>query len=349
MFPHQNPLPKPELLTTPGFETLFTQIKQDVLTHIRNLSPQDEAAVKQTLENEAEILTKFTQAFTIVLQNHTRQINQQALQMFGMYATDEAAVDVIASQLGVKRLVLDTGDTSGENPVMESNESLLNRYYLAAYALASTGTRAGYRFHAMTLGARPNIDITSPAENHVRVDYQFDEPSLAGLTKDAQARQVSPGVVDCYILTHLDEGMPSDELIASTQAYLESDDIAQETDLITVKAPTIKPWQCELDLYIRSGPDADVIKVAAINALQDYGKRQHHLGASIEPSMIYKEVLAATGAYRAEMIAPVAPLRCAFSEAPYLPQLDHESASGADELDSLENSSIKINIISESF
>ncbi|WP_299005043.1 baseplate J/gp47 family protein [uncultured Shewanella sp.] len=318
MFPHQNPLPKPELLTTPDFEDLFAQIKQDVLAHIRLASPQNEAAVEQTLENEAEILTKFTQAFTIVLQNHIRQINQQALQMFGMYATDDDAVDVIASQLGVKRLVLDTGDASGENPIMESNESLLNRYYLAAYALASTGTRAGYRFHAMTLGARPNIDISSPEKGHVRVDYQFDESALAGLTKDAQARQVSPGVVDCYILTHLDEGIPSEALIAQTQAYLESDDIAQETDLITVKAPSIKLWQCELDLYIHSGSDANVIKVAATKALQDYGKKQHQLGAHIEPSMIYKEVLAATGAYRADIISPKEPLRCNFSEAAYL-------------------------------
>ncbi|WP_298770397.1 baseplate J/gp47 family protein [uncultured Shewanella sp.] len=318
MFPHQNPLPKPELLTTPGFEDLFAQIKQDVLAHIRATSPQDEAAVTQTLDNEAEILTKFTQAFTIVLQNHTRQINQQALQMFGMYATEDDAVDVIASQLGVKRLVLDIGDASGENPLMESNESLLNRYYLAAYALASTGTRAGYRFHAMTLGARPNIDISSPAQDHVRVDYRFDAPALAGVTKDAQARQVSPGVVDCYILTHLEQGIPSDALIAMTQAYLESDDIAQETDLITVKAPSIKPWQCELDVYIHSGPDADVIKLAAEKALQDYGKRQHQLGANIEPSMLYKEVLAATGAYRADIITPTEPLRCSFSEAAYL-------------------------------
>ncbi|MCL1125212.1 hypothetical protein [Shewanella surugensis] len=111
MFPHQHPLPKPELMSTPGFETLFAQIKQDVLSHIRQLSPTDEAAVKQTLENQAEILTKFTQAFTIVLQNHTRQINQQALQMFGMYATDDEAVYVTASQLGVKRLALEVGDT----------------------------------------------------------------------------------------------------------------------------------------------------------------------------------------------------------------------------------------------
>lgn len=321
MFPHKNPLPISDIIATPDFEVLFESIKTDVLAYLIEHAPDDADAVAETFENESEVLTKFTQAFTVVLQGYSRQMNAQAMQMFGMYATDESMVDLIASQLGVKRQVLDEGDSNAfpvVPPTMESNGSLLTRYYLAAYALASTGTRSGYRFHAMTLGGRPSVKVESNELNKVVVTYEFEEHELAGLTKDAQARQVSPGVVDCYILAHEANGIPNAELLAATQTYLERDDIGQETDLVTVKAPSIRSWQCEAQLYIRPGPDEDVVKADAEKAVQDYADQQHGLGLSIEPSMLYSVLLKTTGAHRCDLLKPSDPLRCLHSEAPYL-------------------------------
>jgi len=320
-FPHQNPLPKSDIITTPTFEVLLESVKSDVLSYLEKVAPNDAVAVRETFENEAELLTKFTEAFTVILQSHFRQMNAQAQQMFGMYATDNAMVDLIASQLGVERQILAPGDINAFPAVpaeMESNESLLTRYYLAAYALASTGTRAGYRFHAMTLGGRPAVKVESPKANKVVVTYEFTEHDNAGLTKDAQARQVTPGVVDCFILTHAENGMPEQSLIDATQEYLERDDIAQETDLITVKPPLIQNWACKAQLYIRPGPDSDVIKLAAEKAVKEYAARQHRLGGSIEPSMLYSVLLKATSAHRGDIIQPAQPLRCAYSEAPHL-------------------------------
>ncbi|SHF30830.1 baseplate J/gp47 family protein [Vibrio gazogenes] len=321
MFPHQNPLPKPEIIKTPPFEVLLQQVQQDILAYFTEHAPDDATALGETLGNEAELLTKFVEAFTVILQNHIRQLNGQAQQMFGMYATDDDMIDLIVSQLGVTRQVLDPGDPSAFPPippVMESNDSLLSRYYLAAYALASTGTRSGYRFHAMTLGGRPEVQIDSHEPKRVVVTYEYLEHEMAGLTKDAQARQVSPGVVDCFILTHEGNGMPSSSLIEATQSYLARDDIAQETDLITVKSPEIRQWQCEAKLYTRPGPDADVVLAAAEKAVRAYALKQHRLGGSIEPSMLYSVLLESTGAHRGEIIQPAQPLRCAYSEAPYL-------------------------------
>ena len=321
MFPHQNPLPKSDIITTPAYEVLLESVKADVLAYLQENAPEDVPAVTETFANEAELLTKFTEAFTVILQSHFRQLNAQARQMFGMYATDIAMVDLIASQLGVERQVLDPGDPNAfpvVPPTMENNESLLTRYYLAAYALASTGTRGGYRFHAMTLGGRPLVKVKSPAENQVVVTYEFEEHEKAGLTKDAQARRVTPGVVDCFVLAHAGDGVPDQDLIDATQSYLERDDIAQETDLITVKAPTIQKWTCEAKLYIRPGPDADVIQAAAVQSAQKYAAEQHRLGGSIEPSMLYSVLLNTTGAHRGDITQPAQPIRCAHSEAPYL-------------------------------
>lgn len=325
MFPHQNPLPKSDVITTPTFETLLANVKTSVLEYLEQKAPGYAAAVRETFANEAELMTKFTEAFTVILQSHFRQMNAQAQQMFGMYATDKAMVDLIASQLGVKRLVLEEGDPNAYPPVppvMESNEALLTRYYLAAYALATTGTRSGYRFHAMTLGGRPKVKVESPEPNKVVVTYEFAEHEDAGKTKDAQARQVTPGVVDCYILAHAGNGIPEQALVDATQNYLGRDDIAQETDLITVKTPSIQNWSCRAQLYVRPGPDANMVKVAAEKAVQEYATSQHRLGGSIEPSMIYSVLLKSTGAHRADLTEPAQPIRCAHSEAPYLESIN---------------------------
>lgn len=321
MFPHQNPLPKPEIIKTPSFDNLFQTIKNNVLDYLNTNSPDDVEAVAETFENQAELMTKLTEAFTVILQSHFRQMNAQALQMFGMYATDDDMVDLIASQLGVERQILDEGDPNAFPPVppkVESNEALLTRYYLAAYALATTGTRSGYRFNAMTLGGRPKVTVESPTQSKVVVTYEFDSHEMAGQTKDAQARRVAPGEVDCFILAHANKGVPAEALIAATLQYMQRDDIAQETDLLKVKAPTIKTWSCEAVLYIRTGPDADMVKVAAEKAVRDYAEQQHRLGGSIELSMLYSVLLKTTGAHRGDILQPTQPLRCQFNEAPYL-------------------------------
>jgi phage-related baseplate assembly protein len=248
-------------------------------------------------------------------------MNAQALQMFGMYATDDAMVDLIASQLGVERQIIDEGDPNAfpsVPPTVESNEALLTRYYLAAYALATTGTRSGYRFNAMTLGGRPKVMIESPTENKVVVTYEFEAHEMAGQTKDAQARRVAPGEVDCFILAHVDNGAPGESLIAATQEYMQRDDIVQETDLLTVKAPTIKTWSCDAVLYVRNGSDEDVVKTAAEAAVREYAEQQHRLGGSIELSMLYSVLLKTTGAHRGDLIKPIDPIRCEYNEAPYL-------------------------------
>lgn len=325
MFPHNNPLPKPDILITPEFEQLLSSIKSDVLDYIQVNSPDDFDGVLETFNNEAELLTKFTEAFTVILQNHTRQLNAQAQQMFGMYATDTKMVDLIASQLGVQRQVVSEGDANAfpvVEPTMESNESLLTRYYLAAYALASTGTRSGYRFHAMTLGGRPSVDIQSSSSNEVLVTYSFDDHEQAGRTKDAQARQTSPGAVDCFILSHDNNGIADNELIAATQQYLERDDIGQETDLITVKPATIKPWTFQATIYVSTGPDVEVIKKAAIAAVQSYADTQHVLGGRIETFMLNSVLVEASGAHSGDIVQPSQPLRCDYSEAPYLDSIN---------------------------
>lgn len=320
-FPHQNPLPKPEIITTPNFEDLLLGVKAQVLDYLAQNAPDDVDAVRETFDNESELLTKFTEAFTVILQGVFRQFNAQSQQMFGMYATDDDMVDVIVSQLGVTRQILDAGDPDAYPPIdptMESNDALLTRYYLAAYALATTGTRAGYRFNAMTLGGRPKVVVESPSESVVVVTYEFSSNEQGGKAKDAKARQSAPGSVDCFILSHDGNGLPSDELVSATQSYMDRDDIAQETDLLTVKKPTIIGWSCTATVYISAGRDSLAVKAAAEKAVLNYGDDQHRLEGSIELSKVYSVLTESAGAHRVDIEQPAQSLRCQFNEAPYL-------------------------------
>ncbi len=320
-FPHLNPLPKPELLVTPTFEELLQSVKTSVVEYVRQSSPSEADAIQQTLDNPAEILTKTLEAMTVFLQNHTRQFNDKALQMFGMYARDNDVVDVIVSSLNVERQILDPGDPNATPPVpatVESNESLLTRYYLAAYALATTGTRLGYRYHLMTLDDRPQTSVESPTPNQVLVTYDFPESNFSGVIKDAQVRQVSPGVVDAFILTHEGNGRPSQELIDRAQQYITRPDIGQETDLVTVKAPTIIPWNLRATIFVAPGADPSVRQQGAEQAAMRYADEQNRLEGRIEPSALISLLISNSGAFRAEITEPAAPIVAAFNEAPRL-------------------------------
>ncbi|MCV6577183.1 MAG: hypothetical protein OIF58_15775, partial [Cohaesibacter sp.] len=205
LLPHKHPLPKPELLKTPAFNELLARVKTTIIGHLKKSDPAMATEVEKTLENPAEVMTKWTEAITVILQNQTREFNDLALQMFGMYARDDKLIDVIVSSLGLKRQVITLAQPDANPPVeavMEKNDDLLTRFFLAVHSLASTGTKLGYRYHALTLGGKPEITVTSPEAGKVVVEYAYKKHPFAGQTKDAVAKQVSPGVVDVFILAH---------------------------------------------------------------------------------------------------------------------------------------------------
>lgn len=327
LFPHEAPLPKPAQLSAKSYAALLSEIKQYLVEHVNKSSAEDGQALAIALDNDAEILTKVIQAFVVYLQNFEQQKHEDALEMFGMYATRDDMIDVIVSRLGITRQTISEGDPLAYPPVeavKESNHQLLTRYYLANYALSSTGTRNGYRYHAMTLGGRPSISVDSPTPKQVVVTYSFDDHEYAGMTKDAQARQVAPGTgeVDCYILQHQGDGVPSSELVQATQDYLTRDDIAQETDKLTVKPASIKTWQCVGHIYVPPGPDKSIVKQAAEAAVWAYGQQMHRLGAEIDASAVQVVIGKAVSVSKIHLTSLPAPVTCTYSEAPHLDHVE---------------------------
>ena len=103
MFPHHNPLPVPQALKAPRYDEVWQGLRSFVLDYIADKSPDDLGAIRQTLDNNSELLTKVMQALAAFLVGFARESNYNALQMFGMYSQQSDLIDVIVSQLNVKR------------------------------------------------------------------------------------------------------------------------------------------------------------------------------------------------------------------------------------------------------
>lgn len=322
--PDRNKLQRPNALIVVPFEERLSRFKAVAVEYVRQSDPvlADELAI--TFENEAEVITKLIEVFTVILQNRDRAENEKACQMFAALADDNEMIDVIVSALGVVRQVMDPGDPNAfpaVPPTMESNDSVLTRYFLAVHALASTGTAKGYQFHAMTLGGKPTMSIDSPDENTVVVTYKFSPNDNAGKVKDARSVFVSEGVVDVFVLAHGGNGVPSSDLLQAVTQYLKRDDIGQETDNLTVKAAKIKPYKIKAEVTISQGPDSALTQDAADKAMAKYADLQHRLEGAIERSMIYYE-LHSIGAKHIKIAEPLDDIAGDQSTAPFCTEIE---------------------------
>lgn len=323
--PGQNQLAKPEVVDVPPFEQQLTRFKQAVIDHVAKSDTAMAAKVEETLQNEAELATKMVEACTVVLQTRIREVNEDALQMFAYWAKD-SNLDAVVSNLALKRQVLDEGDPNAFPPVppkMESNEHLRLRYFLAPYSFSNAGPRLAYKYHAMTLDERPTVSVDAPEPNKVVVTYEFGEGSMAGKVKDATGLRTAPGEIKVTVLAREGDGTPSDELIAAVRDYFQRDDVAPETDDITVAGANILPYQIRATAYISKGPDALVTKAESERLLQAYADEQHRLGAAIEPSMVY-HVLHQAGAKKVDLHEPLNEVSAGDDAAPFCQLIDIE-------------------------
>jgi phage-related baseplate assembly protein len=221
--------------------------------------------------------------------------------------------------MGLQRQVIDEGDPDAFPPVdptYESDDQLRTRYYLAPHGFSNAGPRLSYKYHAMTLDEKPLITVESPESNVLTVTYKFEQGSFAGQVKDADGIRTAPGRVKVPILAHDGDGTPSAELIAATQEYLERDDVAVETDIITVVPAEILPYTINAIAYIDRGPDVELTKESGESALAEYANNQRRLKGVIDPGMI-GHLLYGIGAKKVDVLSPSNEISASRSQAPY--------------------------------
>ena len=313
----------PDLLKIQPFEKLRSEAITDVfLPYLtERVGAQQAKEVVRGLESPNEVSALLLDCMVLYKQKQDRKNNHKVKQLFSETATDSQMIELLVKRYNLKRQVLKPADESVfpiKPAVLETNESLLLRYALAPYGLATTGTRSGYKFHSLTLGERPLISVETESENVVLVRHEFTPTQGVKRPKDAAARMVraNSGEVEIRLLSSDGNGQASTALIDSVSAYVNRDDIAQETDTVTVKSADILNCEIEVEAKEISKPNQLVNRPALNKALKDYANAQHKLGGKIERSRLI-QILHNHNAENPMIIKPQADLICDWYQAPY--------------------------------
>lgn len=277
--------------------------------------------MSEGLESTNETACVFLNSVALFRNQEVRNDNYKALQFFSDTVTESDMVDKICGRNGIKRQVIQEADPEAQPPkprIMESDESMLLRNALAPYGLATTGTRTGYQFHALTIGERPLISVESESENVVLVRYEFRPTDGIERPKSAEPRMVeaNSGKVNLKILSHSGNGEASPELVSSVLEYLTRPDIAQETDELSVDSGEIIDYEIDLALTEVPEPNKLVDRDGLNKALNKYKEEQHRLGGLIKRSKLI-QIAHNYKAHGVEVRKPDADIICTWEQAPF--------------------------------
>ncbi|MBL4839927.1 MAG: baseplate J/gp47 family protein [Thalassospira sp.] len=252
-------LSSPDIIETISFETLLADRKakaQQLFAEADILQDWD-----PSLESDPIVKLLEESAFreTILRQ----RINDAARAC--MIATAKGAdLDNIAARYHVTRKTIEAGDPSAVppvDPVMESNTSLRGRILLAFEALSVAGPVGAYRYHA--LSADPlvyDVDVASP----------------------------TPGSVVISVMTSTESGVPDQAVLDNVIATLTNDDVRPLTDQVTVQAATAVEYAFSAVLTVYGGPDAEIVRTAALEGLTAFVAQQKRLGEPITLDGLHK-------------------------------------------------------------
>lgn len=281
-------LPKPDVIETLDFEVILEERKTALLALV---SEEDRAEIEATLELESEPLTKFLEENAYRELVWRQRVNEAARAVMLAYAKG-GDLDQIGANYVVFRQVIDGGDPDAVPPVpptYESDTDFRRRIQLSPEGYTTAGSSGSYVFHA--LSADPNV-------------------------KDAQAVSPSPGQVTVYVLSRDGNGTASPELQTAVDSAVNADNIRPMTDQVNVQSVAVIEYSVVAELTVFSGPDAEVVRQSAEDAITDYVANQHRIGYDITLSGLYA-ALHQAGVQNVTLTSPVAPIVIGDGEAAY--------------------------------
>ncbi|GLK49613.1 baseplate assembly protein [Brevundimonas intermedia] len=272
----------PAVIEALSLEELIATGKADFLAAMNEVDPDQAEVLAAVLELESEPLVKMIQVFAYRELVLRQRINDaaRAVTIAGAFGAD---LDNLVALLGVQRLVIVPADPVNQTPaVMETDEALRRRALLAPEAYSVAGPEGAYISHA--LGA-------------------------SGDVLDASCTSPAPGDVLVTILSRLDDGAPSAELLAAVAAVVSSENVRPLTDHVIVAGADILEFEVVAQVTTFAGPDADVVMASAQSRLSEYLASSYRLGRDITRSGIIA-ALAAEGVQDVTLISPAANVVC---------------------------------------
>lgn len=268
-------LPAPDVLEPLSYEQLLEERKEKFIS----LYPENEQAFwQQRLTLESEPIVKLLQENCYLQLLERQRINNAAKATMLAYATGND-LDVIAANFNVERLVIQHAQPDANPPIteiLESDEDFRIRTQLAFEGLSVAGPRSAYIFHALSAHAEvADVTVTSP----------------------------SPAQVTVTILSHIGQGVPSDDVLQAVRNRLNDEDVRPIADRVTVEKAVIHPYTIHARLHLFRGPEYEPSKQEAEKRLNAYVQNRRRLGRDITLSGIYA-ALQVEGIQRVELFEP---------------------------------------------
>ena len=219
------------------------------------------------------------------------RVNEAARAVMLATATG-ADLDNLAALFGVARLVITPANPDAIPPVaavMEADAALRARTQLALEGFSTAGPRGAYLFHAL---------------------------SASGDVLDASVISPVPGGVLVTVLSRTGDGAAPAGLVDTVAAALNADDVRPLCDHVTVQGATIIDYTVTAELVMFDGPDPEVARAAAEQAVLDYVAESHRLGRAIRLSALYR-ALHQPGVESVSLTAPATDIECTTAEAAF--------------------------------
>lgn len=118
------------------------------------------------------------------------------------------------------------------------------------------------------------------------------------------------------VLSRVEDGRASDDLIKAVEAVLLSDERRPLTDKVTVRSAEIVPYVVHARLFTFPGPNSTVVLTQAHTRLARFVAMTHRLGREVTLSGLYA-ALHVDGVERVVLDGPTANIKVDRTQAPY--------------------------------
>lgn len=245
-------LPAPDVIEQIDFENILAQM----LIDLQARDPAFDALVES--DPAFKILQVAAYRETLLRQ----RINEAGRAVMLAYAAG-ADLDQLGANYSVARLMIDPGNPNAIPPVpptFESDDDFRRRIQLSPEGYTTAGSEGSYVFSA--LGADPDV-------------------------RDAQAVSPGPGLVTVYVMSRTGDGAASVDLVEALEIALNAETLRPMTDNLTVQSVAVVNYTVEAELTLFSGPDAEVIRQSAEDAVAAYVERQRRIGYDVTRSGLF--------------------------------------------------------------
>ncbi|MBC6416261.1 MAG: baseplate J/gp47 family protein [Rhodospirillales bacterium] len=246
-------LPPPAVIQGADYEALLAEMKAEAVRRL----PELETALSLESEPAAQLLRVC--AYYRMLDRLEFNDGARACMLALSTGTD---LDGLGAFWGVERLILQAADDGAVPPVpaiLESDEAFRKRIQLSLEGHTTAGPRGAYIFWALSASSRiEDVAVTSPRPGEVLVTVLARDGEPAGAA-----------------------------LLGVVRQALGHEDVRPLTDRVTVEAASIVPYEVTAALTLYHGPDAEVVRAAALAAVQAYTAAQHRIGHDITRSGLF--------------------------------------------------------------